>query len=328
MLTSHRRRFAGSRTLTTSLALTAAVALAGSPLASAQSTAQTDGAIAVSSLGSTETAPGSVSGSLGSLATPAYADYVALGDSYAAFGDQTEPVVTDGPAARCGRSLTNYPNVLDANPAVGELTDATCGGAVTEDIFDEQHSGVAPQIDALKSDTDLVTLSIGGNDVGFGTIVGCITKQGPFATTPDCEAAIGGSVSAKIAEVFGVDGPVDRVYDAISEASPSAEVVATQYLPLMPAEGEICAFTRALSPADVTWAREVAEAINSAVAEAAERNGHVSVLPVDTTVDRSACGEADERWTDFLGGAPTGAAAFHPTALGQQAMAGAIAAAI
>ncbi|MEB8327217.1 SGNH/GDSL hydrolase family protein [Dietzia kunjamensis] len=328
MLISPRRRSAGSRTLTTSLALAASVALAGSPLASAQSTTQADGVIAVSSLGSTTNAPGSMTGSLGSLAQPAYADYVALGDSYAAFGDQTEPVVTDGPAARCGRSLTNYPNVLDANPAVGELTDVSCGGAVTDDLFEEQHTGVPPQIDALGPYTDLVTLSIGGNDVGFGTIVGCITKQGPFATTPDCEAAIGGSVSAKIAEVFGVDGPVDRVYDAISEASPSAEVVATQYLPLMPAEGEICAFTRALSPADVTWAREVAEAINSAVAEAAERNGHVSVLPVDTTVDRSACGEADERWTDFLGGAPTGAAAFHPTALGQQAMAGAIAAAI
>ncbi|MBB1023784.1 SGNH/GDSL hydrolase family protein, partial [Dietzia sp. DQ12-76] len=42
----------------------------------------------------------------------------------------------------------------------------------------------------------------------------------------------------------------------------------------------------------------------------------------------SACAPADQRWTDFLGGAPTNAAAFHPTALGQQAMSDAIAAAI
>ena len=89
MFTSPRRRFAGSRTLTASLALAATVALAGSPLANAQSTTQADGAIAVSSLGSTTDAPGSMTGSLGSLATPAYAEYVALGDSYAAFGDQS-----------------------------------------------------------------------------------------------------------------------------------------------------------------------------------------------------------------------------------------------
>jgi hypothetical protein len=68
--------------------------------------------------------------------------------------------------------------------------------------------------------------------------------------------------------------------------------------------------------------------INDAVNAAAVRNGHVSVLPVDTTVDRSACGEADERWTDFTGGAPTNAYPMHPTSLGQQAMAQAIAAAI
>lgn len=328
MLTSHRRRFGVSRPLTTSLALAAAVTLAAAPVTAAQSATQPDGAIAVSSLGATNEIPGSVAGSLGSLAAPAYAEYVALGDSYAAFGDQTEPVVTDGPAAQCGRSLTNYPTVLDLNPAVGDLIDATCGGAVTGDLFEGQHPGVAPQIDALDTGTDLVTLSIGGNDVGFSSIVGCITKQGPFATAPNCEAAIGDIVAADIAEVFALDGPVDEIYDAIAEASPAAKVVATQYMPLMPADGVTCAFTNALNPADVKWAREVTEAINDAVDAAAVRNGHVSVLPVDTIVDRSACGEPDERWTDFRGGAPTNAAPFHPTALGQQAMAGAIAAAI
>lgn len=328
MLTSHRRRFAGSRTLTTSLALAASVALAGSPLASAQSTAQTDGAIAVSSLGSTETAPGSVSGSLGSLATPAYADYVALGDSYAAFGDQTEPVVTDGPAARCGRSLTNYPNVLDANPAIGELTDVSCGGAVTDDLFEEQHTGVPPQIDALGPYTDLVTLSIGGNDVGFGAIVECISGGAPGAPL-DCRGQLDDQVSTAIANVFGKVGAVDKVYAAIKQRSPGATVIATQYLPLLPASNEDgCQFTQFIGVDNLNWAREVTARINDAVNAAAVRNGHVSVLPVDTTVDRSACGEADERWTDFTGGASTNAYPMHPTSLGQQAMAQTIAAAI
>ena len=328
MLTTPRRRFAGSRTLTTSLALAASVVLTAAPVAGAQSTTQADGTIAVSSLGATNDIPGSVAGSLGSIAGPAYADYVALGDSYAAFGDQMEPVVTDGPAARCGRSLTNYPNVLDVNTAIGELADATCGGAVTEDIFEEQHSGVAPQIDALDSDTDLVTLSIGGNDVGFGAIVECISGGAPGAPL-DCRGQLDDQVSTAIANVFGKVGAVDKVYAAIKQRSPGATVIATQYLPLLPASNEDgCQFTQFIGVDNLNWAREVTARINDAVNAAAVRNGHVSVLPVDTTVDRSACGEADERWTDFTGGAPTNAYPMHPTSLGQQAMADAIAAAI
>ncbi|MCT1435098.1 SGNH/GDSL hydrolase family protein [Dietzia maris] len=336
MLTTPRRRFAGSRTLTTSLALAASVVLTAAPVAGAQSTTQADGTIALGSLGSSVGTPVSASGSLGSLSTPAYADYVALGDSYAAFGDQTEPVVTDGPAARCGRSLTNYPNVLDVNPAVGELVDVTCGGAIIPSLTGFQYDGVPAQLNALDAGTDLVTLSIGGNDVGFGTIVNCITKQDDYATVPSCREELDDEITAAIDTVFGAgveeDVPVatkvDTIYALIAKRSPGATVVATQYLPLMPAEGESCAFTERLVPDDVKWAREVTAKINAAVNAAAVRNGHVSVLPVDPTVDRSACGNDDERWTDFTGGAPTGAYPMHPTSLGQQAMAQAIAAAI
>ncbi|MFN3601099.1 MAG: SGNH/GDSL hydrolase family protein [Dietzia sp.] len=317
MFTPLRRRAAGSRTLTTSLALAVA------PVAAAQSTTEADGTIAVGSLGSTAGTPLPASGSLGSLAQPAYADYVALGDSYASLGDSRQPVDV---ATQCGRNLGNYPHRLDANPAVGALTDATCGAAQIPDLTAPQRTGVPPQVDALSTGTDLVTLSIGGNDVGFGTIVACITKQGPFATVPNCEAAIGTTIATEIAETFGEGGPLDSVYAEIADRSPGATVVATQYLPLMPAEGESCTFTNQLNPADVQWAREVAEVINDAVDDAAQRNGHTSVLPTDS-VDRSACAPADQRWTDFQGTVP-GSAPMHPTALGQQAMADAIAAVI
>lgn len=331
MFTSSRRRSAGARTLTTSLALAASVALAAAPLASAQSTTEADGAVAVSSLGSSIDA-GSASGSLGSLAQPAYADYVALGDSYAALGDSREPT---GTPAACGRNLGNYPHQLDANPAVGELTDATCGAARIPDLAGSQTLGTAPntiavppQLDALDAGTDLVTLSIGGNDVGFGTIVGCITAPLSGGAAKDCRALLDADVTAGIERVFGEDGEIDEVYDAIETAAPNAKVVATQYLPLMPAEDEDgCQITDAFGAANLQWAREIAADINDAVDSAAQRNGRISVLPVDTTVDRSACAPVDQRWTDFLGQTP-GSAQMHPTALGQRAMAEAIAAAL
>ena len=324
MSTPHRRR---RGPLTTSLALAAAAALVATPAAAAQSTAQPDGAIAVSSLGATNEIPGSVAGSLGSLAEPAYAEYVALGDSYAAFGDQTQRADTDGPAAQCGRSLSNYPGQLDANPAVGGLTDVTCGGAVTEDLFEAQHQGVAPQLEALDEDTDLVTLSIGGNDVGFGLIVQCITGGLP-GSPRDCESELGTTVSGLIADVYGEDGAVDEIYAEIAERSPGATVIATQYLPLMPAtDAAGCQFTQFIGTENLEWAREITQAINDAVDEAARRNGHVSALPVDST-DRSGCAPASERWVVFADGSENNAAPFHPTALGQQAMADAIAAAL
>lgn len=342
---SPRRRPAASGRRTprflTTLALAATATLAAVPAAAAQSTLEADGTIAASSLGSTVDASGSVSDSLGSLAPdptdptdptdpPApstYPDYVALGDSYAALGDNTEPA---GGPETCDRSLANYPHQLDETDArVGELTDMTCGGAEIPDLSGEQEEGVTPQYQALEAGTDLVTLSIGGNDIGFGTIVACITRQGPFeglSPQATCESEIGETISGDIAETFEENGPIDGVYDQIADRSPDARVVTTQYMPLMPAEGESCAFIEQLHPADVQWSREMTEAINNAADAAAVRNGHVSVMPTDD-VDRSACAPADRRWTSFLGvGDDT--APMHPTALGQQAMAGAITAAL
>ncbi|MGW8592823.1 SGNH/GDSL hydrolase family protein [Dietzia sp. NPDC055877] len=335
MLTPRRRPFPSpsisprrtASRLTGALAVGAALTLAVAPISAAQSTAEADGTIAVSSLGSTTDAPGSSTGSLGpfgSLAAPAYGEYVALGDSYAALGDNREPA--GGPAG-CARSLANYPHQLASYPAVGDLTDSTCGGAEVPDILTvTQVEGAPPQITTLAPDTDLVTLSIGGNDVGFGKIVECI-MSGTVGTPVDCRAAMGATVAAAISATFGEDGSVDDVYDGIAETSPSATVVATQYLPLMPASDEDgCELTDAIGEANLDWAREITEDINDAVDTAAERNGHVSVMPT-SDVDRSACAPADQRWTSFAG-TPDYTAPFHPTALGQEAMAAAIAAAL
>lgn len=331
-LSAHSRRrpaASGGRThrpiasrLLTTLALAATASLAAAPMASAQSTLEADSVLAVSSLDAANAVPGSLTGSLGSLMGVSYDEYVALGDSYAALGDNRESA--GGPEG-CGRSLKSYVHQLDATDVrVGELTDATCGGAQIPDLTEPQHPDAPAQFEALGDTTDLVTLSIGGNDVGFGMMVACITKQGEFATTPDCEEAIGDEVSADIAALYGEDGPVDGVYDAIAEASPDARVITTQYMPLMPAEGVTCAFTDQLNPDDVAWARGITDDINAGVDAAATRNGHESVMPTDT-VDRSACAPADQRWTSFLG-AGDNTAPMHPTALGQAAMASAIAA--
>src|SRR5829696_1433957 len=89
--------------------------------------------------------------------------YVALGDSYSAASGVLPPDPTAPPS--CLRSTSNYPHVI-AGATGAQLTDVTCGGAETGDFFAPQYTGVAPQLDAVDADAQLVTMTIGGNDSG------------------------------------------------------------------------------------------------------------------------------------------------------------------
>ncbi|HEV2726681.1 MAG TPA: SGNH/GDSL hydrolase family protein, partial [Solirubrobacterales bacterium] len=98
--------------------------------------------------------------------------YVALGDSYSAASGVLPPDLTAPP--QCLRSIRNYPHAIAAATGA-QLTDATCGAAETGDFFEPQYSGVPPQLEAVTSDTELVTMTIGGNDSGvfINAILSC-----------------------------------------------------------------------------------------------------------------------------------------------------------
>lgn len=248
---------------------------------------------------------------------PTYARYVALGDSFAALGPTDEP--TSGPTG-CLRSTANYAALLAARANIVDLVDVTCGGARTTDMTAPQIPETPPQFAALTADTDLVTLSIGGNDIGFGAMVGCIVQTPRVPTGGPCRDRLDATVSSGLDSL----GPrLDEVYSAIRERSPDARVITTAYLPLVPDEGS-CEFVSRMSPGDVVWTRQVTERINVIVAEAAGRAGAQTVLPDDAD-ERHACAPAAERYTDFTG-AETGSHPMHPTAAGHLAMAEAVAA--
>lgn len=251
----------------------------------------------------------------GADAAPRYARYVALGDSFAALGPTAAP--TSGPEA-CHRSSRNYASLLAERPDVGELVDVTCGGAETPDMTAPQIAETPPQFDALTGDTDLVTLSIGGNDIGFGAMVECVVQTPRAAAGAPCRDRLELPVTDAL---DGLGDRLDAVYAGIRERSPDARVVTTAYLPLVPADGG-CDFVSRMSPGDVTWTRAVTERINRIVTDAAGRAGAEAVLPADAR-ERSACAAPDERYTDFTG-VETGSHPMHPTAAGHRAMADAV----
>src|SRR5690242_9860433 len=95
--------------------------------------------------------------------------YTALGDSYAA-----GPLIPlQLPPFGCLKSSSNYAHLAQLTLAYPEFADPTCSGAKTGDMTAPQNVTPGPnppQFDSLTADTALVTLEIGGNDIGFSSI--------------------------------------------------------------------------------------------------------------------------------------------------------------
>ena len=116
------------------------------------------------------------------LAAPASAatEYVSLGDSYAA-----GPLIPlQVPPFGCLKSNNTYANIA-ARDLGFALADASCSGAETEDMTNPQ--GVdpdgpnPPQFNSLTANTDVVTIQIGGNDVGFSSVAEAARAPRPRA---------------------------------------------------------------------------------------------------------------------------------------------------
>lgn len=146
--------------------------------------------------------------------------YVALGDSYAS-GFGAGPYVN-----ACGQSPRGLPGLLDGKKRVDLTADATCAGAKTTiepgGALDlpEQVAQVI-ELKALTEDTDLVTVSAGGNDVRFGDVV-TVCASRPTAV---CSQAI----AAAIATLPRLAEDLDALYASIRDAAPHATVVVTGY---------------------------------------------------------------------------------------------------
>src|ERR1044071_8534003 len=95
-------------------------------------------------------------------------NYVAQGDSYAS-GTGTREYYDSG----CQRSNHSYAKQLAASRGLN-LNHIACSGARIPDVR-------ANQLGALSASTNLVTLSIGGNDAGFSSVITQCAK--PFPVT-------------------------------------------------------------------------------------------------------------------------------------------------
>ena len=250
------------------------------------------------------------------------ASYVALGDSY-----------TSGPLIPnqsldplgCLRSDHDYPHLVAPATGLATFRDVSCSGADTDDMFNQQ--GVTPgpnppQLNALDTGTRLVTLGIGGNDIGFsGIIQDCVTLW-PFGS-PCRDRFVTGGVDQLSARIAAAAPKVAAVLDAIHARSSQARVLVVGYPAIVPDTGTGCWPSMPLAFNDVGYLRAKEKELNAMLATQAAGHGATFVDTYTPSIGHDVCKSASVRWVEPI--IPGNLAApVHPNARGMAGMAAAV----
>jgi lysophospholipase L1-like esterase len=245
--------------------------------------------------------------------------YVALGDSYTA-----APLVPPmSMAGGCLRSESNYPSLVAAAVPGTDLVDRSCSGADTGHLLSRQDTGeatVPPQLDAVTTATQLVTLGIGGNDFDlFGTLMGTCTylRDRDPAGSPCRDAALRSEGDVNLAAVPGIRDHVAEAVREIRRRAPEARVLVVGYPQIVPPDGGCAALP--FADGDVAYARMVNRRLVEAVEAAARRTGASYVDVWRASAGHHIC--ADEPWVNGARTMFERALAYHPFAVEQQAVA-------
>ncbi|HVY77980.1 MAG TPA: SGNH/GDSL hydrolase family protein [Solirubrobacterales bacterium] len=255
------------------------------------------------------------------FAAPANAArYVSLGDSYVAGPFIPYPV----PPLGCLKSNHNYPHL--AAGRIGALKDPSCSGAETDDMTSPQavepDGPNPPQFDSLSAGTEVVSLTIGGNDIGFAEIArSCITLN-PFSSPCRDRYTAGGK--DQIAERIAATAPkVAAVLRGIHIRSPQARVYVLDYPAIFPEAGNGCWPQMPISFRDAPYLRAKQQELNAMIAAQAVANGATLVGWYAASIGHDACKSSSVRWVEPL--VPNNPAApIHPNLHGMEAAAAAL----
>jgi hypothetical protein len=253
------------------------------------------------------------------------ANYVALGDSYAAGPLIPNPVLPLG----CLKSSNNYAHV--AAPSIGlTLRDASCSGAKTDDMTNPQNVDPdgpnPPQFNSLDAATTVVSLTIGGNDIGFSEVAeSCITIN-PFSHPCLDKYNPGGKDQLK-ARIDATAPKVAAVLQGIHTRSPSAKIYVVNYPVIFPETGSGCWPQMPIGFQDVPYLRSTEQRLNAMLATQAAANGATLVNWYGASIGHDACKGTSTRWVEPL--VPgTLAAPIHPNKTGMAGGAATLVAAV
>jgi lysophospholipase L1-like esterase len=238
--------------------------------------------------------------------------YVALGSSMAA-GPGIKPSAPGAPFGS-GRSARNYAHLVAEQLSL-DLVDVTFSGATTANILNERQRGAPPQIEALDGSEEFVTITIGGNDVGYVPLLMGAALPTLLRKLPSIRELLDRDAREKALD--GVGDALRAVGTAVRRRSPGARVMFVDYLTLLPAPGVAAA---PLSSEDADLGRFVAERLEEATATAAQAAGCELVRAGQASREHHPW--SADPWTVGAGWPlPWRPAPFHPNAAGMRAAA-------
>jgi lysophospholipase L1-like esterase len=247
--------------------------------------------------------------------------YVALGDSYAA--GPLIPVQRIDPIG-CGRSTRNYPALVAEALGIHDFTDVSCNGARADNVTAPQPVPLGtnpPQFDALAPDTDLVTVTIGGNDIGFTDIFftcAQLSSTDPLGNPCERQATAGGT-DLYAQRIAAAAPKVAGVLEGIRQRSPRATVLLVGYLRIVPPAGG-CYPVFPIARGDVPYLDGVQQQLAAMLADQASNHSAVFVDSYAGSLGHDTCQLPGAKWVEgIITTSP--ALQLHPNATGMQAVA-------
>ncbi|HET9896740.1 MAG TPA: SGNH/GDSL hydrolase family protein [Streptosporangiaceae bacterium] len=223
------------------------------------------------------------------------------------------------------RSAESYPAIVATSLDPAHFVNVSCYGASTRDMTKPQRTLLgtnAPQLGALSKADTLVTVQIGGNDIGFTHIaVACGLLSVADRKGAPCETFYTFGGTNRLSKAISAAAPkVAAVLREIRTRAPHARILVVGYPDILPTRGRGCWPSMPVASGDVAFLRGVEISLNAMLAAQAARHGDGYVNTYSDSVGHDACQPPGVAWISGLISSSQGVP-YHPNALGERAMA-------
>ncbi|HLU95908.1 MAG TPA: SGNH/GDSL hydrolase family protein [Thermobifida alba] len=258
-----------------------------------------------------------------------WGNYYALGDSYSSGDGARDYHPGTAVQGGCWRSANAYPElVADSYDFAGRLSFLACSGQRGHAMLDAVDE-VGSQLAWDAPHTSLVTIGIGGNDLGFSTVLKTCMVRVPLLDSGACTAQE--EDIRKRMEKF--ETTFEELIGEVRRRAPDARVLVVGYPRLFPEEPTGAYYT--LTASSQRWLNETIQEFNEQLAEAvaahdtgiasSDRVGSVEFVDVYHALDGHEIGTEDP-WVngvllrDLATGVAVDRSTFHPDADGHRAV--------